>query len=487
MFVAVSMLKASLALFSALLLLGRVAEAEDYPIDPPVGQSYYLATTDLLGEELTIGETILILDDGCLSCAESKIVADSSTYFNDTESFYSSIAEDYNLGAQLKRDFTLGFTLDQTTKSISESKRSIKGSTLDVLSKVRHCVVKPECIYNKDHQSLTPEFKKIFEALPKDTSVGEGKYDFTAYARFLQAFGTHIVTGVTYGSRMYQHCFSTSEQTYNERDYTVRACVAFSGGTDVTKSNISTCAGITQSEAEASNSLEVTTRLVIRGGTKETRARLYAERSSDLISEFLKEASTEEPIEYSFTPIWTVLGQMYIGTEHYAKVRHLEGYYLGFLNFDCPTIYSNDTSYVMQSFAETATSTEDVPTYMCYLPAEGCRNNKECFHIPQTFHCSCSGDTCIKDETRTLNTGEQRKYVISNHNWKYSLGCYTPLIHVCHCKNPNSEKLIPIWLQDQDRADGGEMLRNLHYKLQSAGSACSGSSPPKIKSSKEEL
>lgn len=65
------------------------------------------------------------------------------TYY--TEAFYSSIAENYKLGAALKKDFTLGLTLDQTTKSLSKRNRTVKGSTLDVLSKVGHCVVKPEC------------------------------------------------------------------------------------------------------------------------------------------------------------------------------------------------------------------------------------------------------------------------------------------------------------------------------------------------------
>ena len=488
MFFAVSMLKASLALFSALLLLRKVVDAQDAPARPPIGQSYYLPTTDILGEELIGGPTVLTIATNCLVCGKSEIVDDDSTFFKDTGVFYSSITEDYSLGAQLKRDFTLGFTLDQTTRGISEKNRTIKGSTLDVLSKAGHCVVKSECIYNDDYQSLSPDFLSAFEALPRDifNTVIEGYY-FTDYEHFLNQFGSHIVIGVTYGSRMYQHCFSTSEQTYDERDYTVRACVAFSGGNDVTEANISTCAGITQEEVDASSSLEVSTRLVIRGGTKETRAQLYAERTSELIAQFLSEASMDEPIEYSFTPVWTILGQKYIGTEHYAKVRHLEGYYLGLKNFDCPTYFSKtDPNWIMQGFGATDPTSEDVPTYMCYLPADGCHGPHDCHYGPGVY-CRCVGDTCFKDETRTLNTGEQRKYVVTNeYYWNKWDGC-KKTIFSCYCKNPNIEDWRPIWLQDQDRADGGEMLRHLHYKLQSARSARSGSSPPKSKSSKEEL
>ena len=480
----------SLVLFSALLILQRVADATD--VHPPVGQSYYLANTDILGEELIGGADVLILDStqNCFVCNKSEIIDDSSTYFENTEAFYSSIAEDYKLGAQLKRDFTLGVTLDSTTRSVSQTNRTVKGSTVNVLSKIGHCVVKPECIYDEGYHTLSPHLLSVFESLPRETTQGGGKYNFSAYDHFLNEFGSHIVTGVTYGSRMYQHCFSTSEQTYNERNYTVRACVAFSGGTEVTQTNISTCAGITQEEVDASSSLEVSTRLVIRGGTKETRAKLYAERTNELIAKFLGEASMEEPIEYSFTPIWTVLGQKYFGTEHYAKVRHLEGYYLGFLNFDCPHIWSpsNGGRWIMQGFSEADSSTADVPTYRCYIPSLGCHDDNDCHYGPGAY-CRCVGNTCFIDQYRTLNTGEKRKYVIGNtYYWNYWAGCKLGFFS-CYCWSDDLMGWRNIWEQDQDRADNGEMLRNLHFKARSARSrsAHPGSPPQKSESLKEEL
>ena len=294
-FIAASMQEftVSSVLTLAFLFLHGVAEAKE--VRPPVGQSYYLTKVNILGEELIGGADVLILNStkDCFVCNKSEIIDDSSSYFEDTEAFYSSIAEDYNLGIQLKRDFTLGLTLDKTTKSISKTNRTIKRSTVNVLSKIGHCVVKPECIYDKSYHTLSPHSLSVFESLPRETTQGGG---ISAYDHFLNEFVYQIVTGVTYGSPMYQHCFSKAEQTYNERNYTVRACVAFSGENDVTKTNISTCAGITQEEAEATSSLEVQTPLVIQGGTAETRAKLYAERTSELIAIFLAEASMEELI-----------------------------------------------------------------------------------------------------------------------------------------------------------------------------------------------
>ena len=211
----------------------------------------------------------------------------------------SSIAESYNLGAALKKDFTLRLTLDQTTKSISKSNRTVKGSTLNMLSKVGHCVANPGCIYDESMHTLSKNLILTFKSLPRSVGPpGRGYYNFTAYEKFLNQFGSHVVTGVTYGSRMYQLCFSQSEQNYDERNFTMRACVAFTGGTNITKTNISTCAGITREEADTSSSLEVTTRLVIRGGTKGIRAKLYVERTSELIAQLLAQANWKEPIGY---------------------------------------------------------------------------------------------------------------------------------------------------------------------------------------------
>ena len=38
----------------------------------------------------------------------------------------SSVAKNYSLGAELKKDFILGLTFDQRTKSISKSNRTVK-------------------------------------------------------------------------------------------------------------------------------------------------------------------------------------------------------------------------------------------------------------------------------------------------------------------------------------------------------------------------
>ena len=472
-----------LVLFSAFQLLQRVADATD--VTPPVGQSFFIAKKDLLGEELLGGSDILMLNNtqDCFVCDSMEIVDDSASYFENTNSFYSSITETYSLGIQLKKDFTLGVTLDATTRSVSETNRTIKGSTLSVESKVGQCVIRPECIYDESYHTMSSNFLSDFENLPRDIGAETiFNIDLSAYDHFFNQFGSHIVTGVTYGSKMYQHCFSKSEKEYSQRDYTVRACIALSGGIGKVSGNISACAGISEEEAEASTRLDVTTRLVLRGGTKETRTQLYADRTSELIAKFLNEANLEEPISYSFTPVWTLLAQRYLGTEHFIKVRYLEAYYLGYLNFGCQTLWSADDTVRTQLFYQTfASFGSDVPVFICDIPCAGCSQNRDCHYGPGVY-CRCVGDTCFKQETRILSTGEERTYVVANYDyWNYWGNCkQVPGAAECVCDQSKRYR-TKIWEQDKDTA---EMLRFLHSKAQSARSAHLGSTP---KSSKEEL
>jgi len=66
-------LGALISVLLSLLFHLRVADAIPAGVQPPVRQVYYLATTDLLGEELIGGATVLILNNTqVLSAIEVK-------------------------------------------------------------------------------------------------------------------------------------------------------------------------------------------------------------------------------------------------------------------------------------------------------------------------------------------------------------------------------------------------------------------------------
>lgn len=80
-------LGALISVLLSLLFHLRVADAKPADVHPPVGQVYYLATTDLLGEELIGGATVLILNNtqDCFVCNKSEIIDDDSSYFENTD------------------------------------------------------------------------------------------------------------------------------------------------------------------------------------------------------------------------------------------------------------------------------------------------------------------------------------------------------------------------------------------------------------------
>ena len=152
-------------------------------------------------------------------------------------------------------------------------------------------------------------------------------------------------------------------------------------------------------------------------------------------------------------------------------------------NFGCPLIMPN--KWAMQGFTTTDYSTEDVPSYKCYIPYSGCHDESDCHYGPGIY-CQCYGQTCFKDQTTILDTGEQRLSVTTQleKGWKWQ-GCHLKFFS-CSCNNGNWFKWRTIWEQDKDGADNGKMLRAMHSKMQSARRNAA-SSPEGSKNSKEEL
>ena len=220
-----------------------------------------------------------------------------------------------------------------------------------------------------------------------------------------------------------------------------------------------------QEEVSETSSMEVSTTLIIRGGSAETRAKLYAERTNDLIAQFLSEADKKEPIKYKFTPIWELLETRYLGTDHFAKVRHLQAYYLGRKNFDCPDLKSSPTgAWQIQIFRESASSTPDIPSYECVIPYTGCHRDVECIYGPGAY-CRCVGETCFRDVTETTNTDKDRTHVVSNGEYWYKWeGCHLGFFS-CSCQNSKINDWRVIWTQPAATSNSDLTLQGIQFKV----------------------
>ena len=460
------------------LLILVLHASTTYTAESPLGEGYYIPTVDLLSDKLIGGFKVLKnIPDDCLVCEANEIQDFNYNYFEDTESFFSSITSSFSLGVELQQGFTLGFTFDRTTGHISGQARAVKGTSLNFRARNHQCSVRSVCIYD-ENAPISKNFLTDFEELPRNVKLPTGRLDFSAYDFFLKKYGSHFITTVVYGSSINQYVFSRAENDYMANDYSVKACTEFNGGTLVQVPNIHVCGNLSEEELKFTKSMETTSRLILRGGTVETRKKLFMERTNENIANFLSASNiTKEAIGYSFTAVWTLLGQKYIGTEHFAKVRNLEGYYLGLKNFDCRLIRTK--SHILQQFVESETSTSDVPSYKCVIPYQGCHSDQDC-HYHLSIWCECSGDTCFKSSTRTQINGKKKEFVtpVYNADWAEQ-GC-TLQINGCKCNNPNTNDWKTIWSQDNDGADGGKRIQGLHYKL-------SALHKQKLDSKKQEL
>ena len=62
---------------------------------------------------------------------------------------------------------------------------------------------------------------------------------FSTIDRFLKIHGSHVITGVTFGSRLDQYAFAEQSSSYTARDFTVKACATLAKDVKVSSLSLS--------------------------------------------------------------------------------------------------------------------------------------------------------------------------------------------------------------------------------------------------------
>lgn len=295
----------------------------------------------------------------------------------------------------MQADFTLGFTLDTTTKSIAGSKRTVSGMSMLIMAQTYQTRINNNCLL--DPKKLAPGFLADFKKLPVVIGQPWLSGAWQAYNAFLSKYGTHVVTSITYGSSINQMAYADSSDSYNERDFQVDSCLKLSGGSTVSgieSMGVDTCTGVNKTEIDRVTSMKMSDDLVIRGGSPDTRNQLIFNRTSELITKFLNEAHLmNSTIDHAFVSVWDLLRHLYAGVDNANFIRavNMQYFYLGYLNYGCP--FSEHAGQQLQMFNFTKYHTPDAPQYECSLAAIGCHSDNDCHYKP--IWCSCRGDSCI--------------------------------------------------------------------------------------------
>jgi hypothetical protein len=416
----------------------------------PIGQLFYIPYHYLATDELTGGVQLFnasALKDCYVESRPAELNTQMSYYLN-TESVYKSLTTETGLSGDMTTSFTLGASLDALTQNIDGSRRKVSGMTVKIYAYEQKIAFDRSCMIAED--ILDRSVAAAFEKLPEVVNNPEQLSSWSQYATFLTAHGSHFVSDVRYGSSIFQNVFSQYSFQYSYRKLAVKACVALAGvssGTAIENLGVSVCTNITTEEAQQSSSTATSSTLVVKGGTRETRAELYRNRSAELITKFLSESNeTQMPVLYGLIPIWTPLQYHYLGSPHYAKAKNLEAYYKGYLNFDCR--YKVDGKVALQRFERIPNNASTVPSYRCVIPDDGCHTDDDC-HYKVGPKCSCHGDTTVKYTIRDLLNGKtkQSAAVFRDGGW-YWQGCYLDsktFWTKCRCDKHNKFKWHTIW------------------------------------------
>jgi hypothetical protein len=410
-----------------------------------LGKSIYIPNEDLLG---SIPNGIIFFDGlspDCLGKVENPTLIKGHTYYQNTENFFKSIAAEMNLKAEQSKLFSLGATLEATTKSVSGNKRSVSGTSLNIARKDFDIQFSSNCLYNTNMQDRVLE---DFSSLPTEISKPWFKDSWREYDVFLHTHGSHVITAVTYGASIDQYAFGEESSSYTERQFTIKACAALPGeAIGAAGLSLSACAGLSKADLNEIKNTKMTTSMTIRGGSMETRNRLLSDKSADVIFKFLSEGDeSPAPIRYKLTPIWQVLTnqkQVKASNPHKnVQAANMQYYFDGFLNFDCPFIPEDERGPVLQLFNYAEHSAPERPVFHCTIAPQGCHSDRDCnYH----FGCKCYGKSCIRHKVVEQNSMSEKLTAMRyrEKDWDGDRTCGWKASRAsCVCKNERFTRIV---------------------------------------------
>ena len=414
-----------------------------------LGKVIYLRTTNLL-EDFKEKETSIFeaFPSECFRKENLSSTRSHFEYYESTKDFYSKLATQAGLDASLQSAYSLSTTLSSVTQSTSSSESKVSGISLIVESLTEKIHLDKDCL-NDESFKLKKSFTDKLERLPLKIDEPWERNSWRSYNDFLDDYGSHVVTSVMRGARIKQMSFSRSSESYSQRDFQVKSCVSFAGPTSIGKVGVSACANVSKSESSKASHMSTTDKLLIRGGSRQTRNQLLNDRSKELIQQLMNEAAdTASSVQHTFRAVWKVLQSRFpSGSPNYVRGLNLQYYYLGFLNYGCPYVEGGkrNNTVQIQKFDYTEKSNDKYPEFECTLAKEGCHSNDDCRYKP--IWCSCRGPTCVHYKTLKRDTGAFKEIACANtdEDWGWQ-GCDWKVAGSwCDCYNTHRDWRKVVW------------------------------------------
>ena len=426
---------------------GTRAESGDSSDTEELGKGINLRKTNLLGDfQENEAKVFEALPETCFKRQKLHYSGSNFDYYKSTKSFYKHMAAAAGLEASLESTFTLGATLNSVIQKTESKESEVSGLTLNVRALTEKILVKKDCLDNVETSTLTKRLVKDFENLPLAFAHPWVANSWKAYNVFLETYGSHVITSVTRGSSIKQTTFAESSKSYSQRDFQVNSCIKLAGPVSATKVGVEACANVSKKEESKASDMSTVDKLIVKGGTKETRNKLMNDRSKELIEQLLNEAGeSDASVEHTFRSIWDIMQSRFdTGSENYIRAINLQYYYLGFLNYGCR--FKESRGVHLQKFDYTRGSSKESPEFECSLAAEGCHHPDDCGYRVGIW-CACRGKSCVKYKSEKQDTGSSKltAYANTQYDWGWH-GCDWKVAgFTCDCYNNNIGFRKQVW------------------------------------------
>jgi hypothetical protein len=308
---------------------------------------------------------------------------------SDTRDLVSTVANNINIGGSFSvKAATVRPSITATTGYDVTQHSDIKTSYLDlsVESGNVYFLNNNAC---RDESAVNQVFLADFRMLPINVSDPGMPGSWAQYNSFFENWGTHIITQLTYGSKLQQWESTLGSSNEIDKTLAIKACAQIEGIGKAFTTNA--CEAYTEEEKRNALISKSNSNVIIIGGSENTREALQEEITSEKLDAFLKSSNeSNQAVGVQFTPIWEVLKNYLVNLPDLQRALNLEAAF-AFDATDCTRMENNGIIY--QEFR--GTTTDNITTYSCFAKKTGCTNKGDCHYSGGKAGCQSYGPSAF--------------------------------------------------------------------------------------------
>ena len=435
------------------VIFNKIVEGKDY-YDKSLGTGFDISKINLESSALSRGSKIFkSIPISYVEYQNLRISQQKFDYYENATSLVDSYCYSAGLTPAFLSAFSLKASLSGTYSTEVGETTSVMGAALRIITHSRKDVLHIEC----EAEELDSEFLIKFKLLEKYVHNPHKPESWYNYKTFLRNYGSHYVSEVIYGASLSQHLSAHSDNHYSHRQFKVKACLDLIGPVYVGILSAGLCGGILNNDKKSSHSLLMNSKLVVMGGSDQTRHEVLQSRSNENINKFLNDGSKHKaPVQYKFRSIADMLMHRFSKTQYAYQAANFKNYLEGFLNFGCS--YENNMDIFrtieLQKFEFDTSNSGKFPHYNCTLAPQGCGRDSDCHFSPRG--CECRGKSCVKYDKLLMLNGEIKPLASINYEKNFELSCsFSPIDifggDICTCDHPSYSRYRQVvWSSSQN-------------------------------------